>query len=94
MSNFSWLLIARSLHGVASSCISVCGMGMVARMYEENEEERSKFMGHIMGGIATGVLIGYPLGGFLFQFLNESSPFILISICVVFLLCKLQLDLR
>ena len=53
VSKFSWLLIARSLHGVASSCISVCGMGMVARMYEENEEERSKFMGHILGGIAT-----------------------------------------
>ena len=43
---------------------------MVARMYEDNEEERSKFMGYILGGIATGVLIGYPLGGFLFQFVN------------------------
>ena len=63
-------------------------MGMVARMYEENEEERSKFMGHILGGIATGVLIGYPLGGILFQFLNESAPFILISASVLCMLCK------
>ena len=63
-------------------------MGMVAKMYEDNEEERSKFMGHILGGIATGVLIGYPLGGFLFQFLNEASPFIVISILVSIMLCK------
>ena len=63
-------------------------MGMVARMYEDNEEERSKFMGHILGGIATGVLIGYPLGGFLFQFVNEASPFIIISLCAIIMLCR------
>ena len=88
MSSFAWLLVARSLHGVASSCIAVCGMGMVARMFEDNEEQRSKFMGYILGGIASGVLIGYPLGGFLFQFVNEASPFIIISICVLVLLCE------
>ena len=88
MSSFSWLLFARSLHGVASSCIAVCGMGMVARMYEENEEERSRFMGYILGGIATGVLIGYPLGGFLYEFVNEASPFVIISIFVVGVLCE------
>ena len=87
MSSFAWLLAARSLHGVASSFIVICGMGMVARMFEENEEERSRFMGYTLGGIASGVLIGYPLGGFLFQFVNEASPFVLISICGLMLLC-------
>ena len=63
-------------------------MGMVARMYEDNEEERSKFIGYILGGIATGVLIGYPLGGFLFQFVNEASPFVIISLCALVMLCR------
>ena len=48
-------------------------------MYEDNEEERSEKMGYILGGIATGVLIGYPLGGFLFEFINEGSPFNIIG---------------
>ena len=93
VSSFHWLLLARSLQGVASACVAVCGMGMIARMYEENEEERSKFMGYILGGIAAGVLIGYPLGGFLFQFVGEAAPFIIISVCSLVLLCKyLQTD--
>ena len=61
---------------------------MVARMYEDNEEERSEKMGYILGGIATGVLIGYPLGGFLFEFINEGSPFIIIGIFVAIMLCE------
>jgi DHA1 family solute carrier family 18 vesicular amine transporter 1/2 len=44
-----------------------------------DEEERSRVMGHVLGGIAAGVLIGYPLGGVLFEFLGESAPFIVIS---------------
>ena len=45
-------------------------------------------MGYILGGIAAGVLIGYPFGGFLFEFLNEAAPFIIISVCSLMLLCK------
>jgi len=36
-------------------------------------------MGVILGSIALGVLIGYPLGGFLYDFVSESAPFIIIS---------------
>ena len=57
-------------------------------MYEDNEEERSEKMGYILCGIATGVLIGYPLGGFLFEFINEGSPFIIIGIFVAIMLCE------
>ena len=35
-------------------------------------------MGVVMGGIATGVLIGYPMGGILFDFVGEACPFIVI----------------
>ena len=94
VSSFGWLLLARSLHGVASACISVAGMGMVAGLYQGNffvhyqkirpqtesskivqfihalkidlnvgevrggDEERSRAMGQVLGGIATGVLLG------------------------------------
>ena len=52
---------------------------MIANLYED-DEERSGIMGVVMGGIATGVLIGYPLGGFLYDFVGESSPFIILFI--------------
>ena len=51
----------------------------------EDDEERSRIMGQIMGGIAAGVLIGYPLGGFLYDFIGESSPFILLVIVTGFI---------
>ena len=79
VTSFPWLLFARSLQGIASSSIAVAGMGMIANLYED-DEERSGIMGVVMGGIATGVLIGYPLGGFLYDFVGESSPFIILFI--------------
>ena len=36
-------------------------------------------MGYVLGGIAAGVLIGYPLGGFMFEFFGESAPFVVVS---------------
>ena len=37
-------------------------------------------MGLVMGAIATGVLIGYPMGGILFDFVGEACPFIVIVV--------------
>lgn len=54
-------------------------------MYSE-EKQRSRVMGYVLGGIAVGVLVGYPLGGFLFDFVGESAPFILISFATGILL--------
>jgi len=54
-------------------------------MYSE-EKERSRVMGYVLGGIAVGVLVGYPLGGFLYDFVGESAPFILISFATGILL--------
>lgn len=41
------------------------------------------------GGIALGVLIGYPLGGAAYQMIGKSAPFILISICIALTMRKL-----
>ena len=69
---------------MASASIAVAGMGMIATLYDD-DEERSRIMGLVLGGIATGVLIGYPLGGFLFDFVDESAPFILLVIITGFI---------
>lgn len=76
--SFFILLIARGIEGIGSSCINVCGMSLIAHLYQE-DRERSKIMGVILGSIALGVLFGYPLGGFLYDFVSESAPFIIIS---------------
>ena len=118
VSTFPWLLVARSLQGVASACVAVAGMGMIAHLYDDEKERSkvtavavqesssdpkskepriifmnmtlqitnmihiqrnkgsfgilellsSKVMGNVLGGIAAGVLIGYPFGGVLYDF--------------------------
>lgn len=71
------LFFARGIHGIGSSCISVCGMSLVAQLYTE-EDKRSKIMGIVLGSIAVGVLIGYPFGGILYDFYSKSMPFCVI----------------
>ena len=83
------LLLARSLQGLASSCLAVAGMGMVAKMYQ-NDHERAEKMGLTMSGIATGVLIGYPMGGILFDLVGEAFPFAIITLGTALILGKLR----
>ena len=66
-------------------------MGMVAKMYDDEEAERSRVMGYVLGGIATGVLIGYPMGGFLFDFVGKFAPFLIICFMSLVLI-GLQLE--
>lgn len=40
---------------------------------------RSKIMPLAFGGIALGVLIGYPFGGVAYQFIGKTAPFLLIA---------------
>nr|XP_006200296.1 synaptic vesicular amine transporter [Vicugna pacos] len=54
-SSYGFLLVARSLQGVGSSCSSVAGMGMLASVYTD-DEERGNAMGIALGGLALGVL--------------------------------------
>lgn len=57
-------------------------MSLVAQLYPE-EEKRSKIMGVILGSIALGVLLGYPFGGILYDFVGKSAPFYILS-CIIF----------
>lgn len=71
------LVIARGLHGSSSAAISVSGMCLLAKVIPSNL--RSKVMPLAFGGIAVGVLIGYPFGGAAYQFIGKTAPFLLIA---------------
>ncbi|CAH0395466.1 unnamed protein product [Bemisia tabaci] len=76
--SYSVLFIARALQGVGSSCSSVSGMGMLAEKYPD-DKERGNAMGIALGGWALGVLIGPPFGGFMYEFVGKSTPFLILS---------------
>lgn len=76
---YSVLFLARALQGIGSSCSTVSGMGMLAERYPD-DKERGNAMGVALGGLALGVLIGPPFGGFMYEFVGKSAPFLVLSI--------------
>ncbi|KAL6445859.1 hypothetical protein ACFW04_000929 [Cataglyphis niger] len=89
------LFLARSIQGIASACIAVSGMSLVASQYSK-EDERSKIMGYILGSIALGVLLGYPIGSVLYDLEGKMAPFLLVSCFIVVIICLqiLMLDVQ
>lgn len=79
--SYGVLVFARGLHGTSSAAVSVSGMCLLAETIPYNL--RSKLMPIAFGGIALGVLIGYPLGGAANQILGKEAPFLLIAFCVL-----------
>lgn len=51
---------------------------MLAERYPD-DKERGNAMGIALGGLALGVLIGPPFGGFMYQFVGKSAPFLVLS---------------
>lgn len=80
------LFLARSIQGISSACIGVSGMSLVASQYPE-EDQRSKIMGFVLGSIALGVLLGYPIGSILYDLEGKMAPFLLVSCLIVVLIC-------
>ena len=64
-------------------------MGMLAERFPD-DEERGNAMGIALGGLAMGVLIGPPFGGFMYQFVGKSAPFIVLSMLALLDGCKYQ----
>ncbi|XP_004625701.1 synaptic vesicular amine transporter isoform X1 [Octodon degus] len=81
-SSYAFLLIARSLQGIGSSCSSVAGMGMLASVYTD-DEERGSAMGIALGGLAMGVLVGPPFGSVLYEFVGKTAPFLVLAALVL-----------
>lgn len=89
--SYEVLFLARSIQGVSSACIGVSGMSLVASQYSE-EEERSKVMGFVLGSIALGVLLGYPLGSILYDLSGKKAPLLVVSSFIIVLICKYFCD--
>lgn len=83
------LVLARALHGTASAAISVSGMCILAKTVPK--ETRFRWMPLAFGGIASGVLIGYPFGGALYQFLGKTTPFLVISALISINISKFKI---
>ena len=56
---------------------------MLADRYPD-DKERGNAMGIALGGLALGVLIGPPFGGFMYQFVGKSAPFIILAFLALF----------
>lgn len=83
--SFLILSTARALQGITSACFTIAGLGLVASTFKE-ETKRSAALGRALGGGAVGVLLGYPIGGFLYQLTGKAVPFLLITSLAVALL--------
>ncbi|XP_063928391.1 synaptic vesicular amine transporter-like [Zophobas morio] len=90
--SYGILVLARALHGSSSAAIAVSGMSILAKNVSQNM--RAKIMPLAFGGIALGVLIGYPLGGAAYQLLGKPAPFLIIAflICVSIVLQLWYID--
>ncbi|XP_022910038.2 synaptic vesicular amine transporter [Onthophagus taurus] len=79
--SYGVLVLARALHGSSSAAIGVSGMCILANTLPK--DYRLRFMPIAFGGIALGVLIGYPLGGVAYQFIGKSAPFLIIAFFII-----------
>ena len=77
--NYFSLFFARAFQGIGSSCASVAGMAVLAQSFPDYND-RGNIMGiALSGGLALGVLIGPTFGGFMYEFVGRSSPFIVLA---------------
>lgn len=53
------------------------------------KDSRNRLMPLAFGGIALGVLIGYPLGGAAYQLLGKTAPFMFIAFFILISIGKL-----
>ena len=85
-SEYALLLSARGFQGIGTACVTVAGLAVLAQCHPDFNE-RTKVMGVALGGVGLGTVIGPIFGGFMYDFVGKSSPFlvlaVLCSICVL-----------
>ena len=60
-------------------------MGIIAALFTD-DAERGRIQGLVMGGIALGVLAGYPLGSLLYDFMDSKTPPFLVVVVLTVIL--------
>jgi len=68
------LFVARLIQGAASAVTWVVGFALIADLY--GPAERGKAMGIVMAGTGLGIMVGPPLGGWLYEIGGITLPFI------------------
>eukprot|EP01135_Chromosphaera_perkinsii_P000978 Nk52_evm4s155 gene=Nk52_evmTU4s155 len=93
--SYGLLLTARGIQGVGSSLAAVAGFATLAVYYVDNVE-RGHAMSFAYLGVSLGVLLGPPVGGFLYEWFGKSVPFygLAVFIAVVLLLLLMVVDLK
>ncbi|WP_339164769.1 MFS transporter [Siminovitchia sp. FSL H7-0308] len=71
--SFWVLVLARLLQGFAAAIPWTAGLALLAEVFQK--EERGKALGLAMSGQAGGVLLGPPIGGWLYEFGGYHFPF-------------------
>ena len=72
---FELLLVARALQGVSAAVSWTAGLALIAATHPPNR--RGSAMGIALASVSIGVLLGPPLGGFLFEHWGLRAPFFL-----------------
>lgn len=89
---YNELLLARLFQGLGAAATWTIGLAIIADLF--NSGQRGKVMGFALSAIAFGTLLGAPIGGFLFDKVGYSMPFIfalaliIIDIVLLFFLLK------
>lgn len=71
------LFAARLVQGAADGITWVVGLALVADLY--GPEERGRAMGFVMSGTSLGVILGPPLGGWLYETGGVELPFLVVA---------------
>jgi MFS transporter, DHA1 family, solute carrier family 18 (vesicular amine transporter), member 1/2 len=72
-----WLFFARFVQGAADAITWVVGFALVADLY--SAEERGRVMGLVMSGTTIGFLIGPSLGGWLYEEVGTTVPYLVVA---------------
>ena len=72
-----WLFFARFVQGAADAITWVVGFALVADLY--NADERGRVMGLVMSGTTVGFLIGPSVGGWLYQEVGTTVPYLVVA---------------
>jgi len=77
--SYAATMISRAFQGVASALIMTTGMALVARVHAHDDKARGIAMSLTVTGVASGVSLGPPLGGILFEIGGMKLPFLLMT---------------